>query len=165
MHDDVTEETKPGPKGSRGTYPPEIRQHYVELFLASQPISQREFARKYGFNRKSLMKWLRVYAGIPPKESMNRHPRKASPKAGKGAAKASGRKPVPRPAGAAGGGTRPKASLTAGGPMPMAGQLADRKPPACSKADDVRTITIPYMEYMELLALKTKLNAVRAVCQ
>ena len=30
----------------------------MELFLASQPISLRQFAERYGINRKTLAKWV-----------------------------------------------------------------------------------------------------------
>lgn len=141
MYDDAAEGMAASPRGTRGRYPIEARKYYVNLFLASQPISQREFARKHGFNRKSLMKWLRVYAGVSPNENMNRHSRKTAPGAG--------RKPVPKS-------SRTPEQKPAARPAPPSGALKD---------DTCRTITIPYMEYMELLALKAKLNAVRAVCQ
>ncbi len=80
MHDDVIREgTAADPINTWGPYSGDIRRSYVELYLASQPISLRQFAEKYGINRVTLSKWLYLYEGIKPEPGRTRH----LPKGGK----------------------------------------------------------------------------------
>lgn len=146
-YDAATKEIAPAPQELHGPYPIEVRKRYVELFLASQPISRRKFAEKYGINRKSIMKWLRVYEGMPINASKS-HPRKPVP--------AAGREQATRPARTAARNPPPKASPAADGEQAPGGAPGD---------GGIRTITIPYREYTELLMMKTKLDEIRAVCQ
>lgn len=142
-YDAVTKEIVPVPQKICGAYPVDVRKRFVALFLASQPISERKFAEMYGINRKSLMKWLRVYEGI-------------SLRGQHGAAPAADKGPAPGPGREAG-----------RKPSPKAGRTADREPGNSSTSDDggMRTITIPRAEYLALLGMKGKFSSIRAICQ
>lgn len=129
MHDDVIREgTAVDPINTWGPYSYDIRKNYVELFLASQPISLRQFAERYGINRKTLAKWVYIYEGMAPGPGTDRYP------ARKG--------------------------KTVLGPDQTAG-----RPPVPDDADALRTVTIPYTEYLALLDAKARLSAIQAVCQ
>lgn len=48
-------------KNNNGLYPVEARKECVRQFLASQPISRKSFAARYGIGRKTLARWLAAY--------------------------------------------------------------------------------------------------------